>query len=101
MIFDNPIIAVQTAGEPHPLMGFLPLIFMFLIFYFLLIRPQQKKQKEHQWFTQNLQKNQEVVTAGGIHGTVVQVKEQTVVLRVADQVKIEVDRSSISRAKKA
>jgi len=96
------IFFAQTAppGQPPALFSFLPLVLMFLIFYFLLIRPQQKRQREHQQFTQNLEKNQEVVTAGGLHGTVVQVKETTVVLRVADSVRVEIDKSSITRAKK-
>jgi len=93
--------AASAAGEPHPLMSFLPLIVMFVIFYVLLIRPQQKRKKEQTTFVENLQKNQEVVTAGGMHGTIVQVKEATVILRIADNVRIEVDKPSISRSKKA
>ena len=95
------IFIAQAAAEPHPILSFLPLILMFAIFYFLLIRPQQKKKKEHKGFVDGLQKNQEVVTAGGIHGTVVQVKDESVVVRVADNVRIEFDKSSISRSTKA
>ena len=71
-------------------------ILIFAIFYFLLIRPQQKKQKEHRKTLSELKKNDQVVTAGGIHGTVVLVKEKTAVLRLDDNVKVEFDKESIS-----
>ncbi|MBF0253751.1 MAG: preprotein translocase subunit YajC [Candidatus Omnitrophica bacterium] len=88
-----------SSGEPPVFMSFLPLVFMFVIFYFLLIRPQQRRQKEHQNFVNAVQKNDEVVTTGGIHGTVVQVKDATVVIRVADNVRIEVEKGCLSRKK--
>jgi preprotein translocase subunit YajC len=89
------------AGEPNPLVSMVPVLLMFVIFYFLMIRPQQKQQKAHQAFLKALDKNQEVVTSGGIHGTVVQVKEDTVSLKVADNVRLEVDKSAIARGSKA
>lgn len=85
---------------PSPMLQLLPLIFIFVIFYFLLIRPQQKKQKEHQAMIANLKKNDEVVTSGGIHGTIVNVKEASFVLRVDENVKIEIDKNSVSYIKK-
>ncbi len=69
---------------------------IFGIFYFLVFRPQQKREKEHQALLKNLAKNDEVITTGGIHGTVVNLKEKSVVLRVDENVKIEVERSCIS-----
>ena len=72
---------------------------LLVIFYFLILRPAQQQKKEHQKFISSLEKNQEVVTEGGIHGTVVGTKDGTVTLRIADNVKIEVERSAISRAK--
>jgi preprotein translocase subunit YajC len=69
---------------------------IFAIMYFMLIRPQQKQQKRHQEMITNLKKNDEVVTAGGMHGTIINVKEKTFVLRVDDNVKIEIDKSAIS-----
>lgn len=80
---------------PNPLVQFLPLIFIFVIFYFLLIRPQQKKQKEHQKLISSLQTGDQIVTNAGIHGTITNVKERTVIVRVADNVKIEFDRGAI------
>lgn len=78
------------------IVNLVPLIFIFVVFYFMLIRPQQKKQKAHQALIRNLKKNDEVVTAGGVHGTIVNVKEKTFVVRVDDNAKIEVDKNSIS-----
>lgn len=94
------LIFIGAAGEPNPIISMVPVLLMFVIFYFLLIRPQQKQQKEHKTFLQALEKNQEVVTSGGIHGTVVQVKDDTVSIRVAENVRLEVDKSAISRGKK-
>jgi preprotein translocase subunit YajC len=77
------------------------LVVIFGIFYFMLIRPQQKQQKKHQEMLNNLNKNDEVVTMGGIHGTIINVKEKTFVLRVDDNVKIEIDKNAISYVVKA
>jgi len=77
-----------------------PLLFMFAVFYFLIIRPQQKKQKEHDLMIQNVKKNDEVVTTGGVHGTIVNLKEKSFVLRIDDNVKIEIEKNSISYVKK-
>ena len=77
-----------------------PLLFIFFIFYFLIIRPQQKKQKEHGRMVSGLKKNDEVVTSGGIHGTIVNVKDKTFVVRVDENAKIELDKASIAYAKK-
>jgi preprotein translocase subunit YajC len=83
----------------NPLVNLFPLIFIFIIFYFLLIRPQKAKEKEHQKILAKLDKNDEVVTTGGIHATVVNVKEKTVVLRIDDNAKMEVEKSCIAQVK--
>ncbi|OGX29696.1 MAG: preprotein translocase subunit YajC, partial [Omnitrophica WOR_2 bacterium RIFCSPHIGHO2_01_FULL_52_10] len=72
-------------------------ILIFLVFWFLVIKPQKDKQKEHADMLKNIKKNDEVVTASGIHGTVVLVKDKTVVVRVDDNVKIEFDKEAITR----
>ena len=90
----------QGAEAPNPLVSLMPLILMFVVFYFLLIRPQQKKQKEHRRMLSELKKNDEVVTSGGIHGTIVNIKDKTYSLRVDDNVKIEVSKSAIATVKK-
>ncbi len=74
----------------------IPYLLIFLIFYFLIIKPQRDKQREHKQLLAALKKNDEVVTAGGIHGTVINVKETTVVIRIDDNVKMEVDREAIT-----
>jgi len=75
---------------------FIPLILMFVIFYFLLIRPQQKKVKQHKEMIASLRKGDKVVTAGGIHGTITNVADNTVTLEIAPKVKIKVQKGSIS-----
>ncbi len=81
--------------------SFIPLIIVFGIFYFLVIRPQQKKQKEQEAMVKALAKNDEVITTAGIHGTVVIVKDTTVVVRVDDGVRIEFDKDAIVTKKNA
>lgn len=74
----------------------IPLILMFAVFYFLLIRPQQKKQKEHQRMVSELQKGDHVITSGGIHGVISAVKEDTITVKVADNLKLEISRGNVS-----
>lgn len=75
---------------------FMPMILIFGIFYMLVFRPQKKEQQEKQKMRGSLKKNDQVVTVGGIHGTVALTKEKTVMIRVDDNVKIEFDRESIT-----
>ncbi|KPJ59765.1 MAG: hypothetical protein AMJ46_09725 [Latescibacteria bacterium DG_63] len=79
--------------------GLLMILIIFGIFYFLLIRPQMKRQKEHQAMVSSLRKGDKVVTTGGVHGTVVGVKDDIAVLKIADQVKIEVSKSCVATIK--
>ncbi len=72
---------MSNTQSVSPIINLLPLFLIFIIFYFLIIRPQKNKEKEHQKLLTNLNKNDEVVTSGGIHGTIVNVKEKTVILR--------------------
>ncbi|MEK6564761.1 MAG: preprotein translocase subunit YajC [Candidatus Omnitrophota bacterium] len=84
----------------NPMLQMFPLLLVFIIFYFMLIRPQQKKEKERLNMLKNIKKNDEVVTSGGIHAVVLNVKERTATLRVDDNVKIEVDKDAITRVEK-
>lgn len=77
-----------------------PLALIFLIFYFILIRPQQKQQKEFKKMLESLKKNDQIVTVAGIHGTIVNVKEKTFVVRIDDNAKIEIDKSAVTRVEK-
>ncbi len=88
------------SSAPNPLINLLPIILIFAIFYFLLIRPQKKQQDEHKHMVAALKKNDEVITAGGIHGTIVNVKDHTVTLKVDDNVKVEVQKSSVATMKR-
>lgn len=87
----------QTA-EPQQGLGnmLIPLVLMGAVFYFLLIRPQQKKQKEHQALVAALKTGDKVVTSAGIHGLIANVKESTVLVKVADNVKIEMDKAAVA-----
>ena len=82
------------------LMNLLPVVLIFVVFYFLLIRPQKKSQDDHRKMIASLKKNDEVVTSGGIHGTIANVKDHTVTLKVDDNVKIEVQKSSIGTVRR-
>jgi preprotein translocase subunit YajC len=82
---------------PNPIINLIPIVLVFFVMYFLLIRPQTKQQKAQAKMQAALKKNDEVVTMGGIHGTVVNVKEDVVTLRVDDNTRIDVDKTAISR----
>lgn len=88
----------MTPETPNnPLIQFvIPYILIFFIFYFIVLKPQKDKQKERQKLLSNVKKNDEVVTTGGVHGTVVNVKESTVVIRIDDNAKMEVDKESVA-----
>ncbi|MDP2938983.1 MAG: preprotein translocase subunit YajC [Candidatus Omnitrophota bacterium] len=85
----------------NPIINLLPLVVIFIIFYFLLIRPQKTKQMEHQKMLSNLKKNDEVITSSGIYATVVNVKDATVILRIDENVKIEILKDFISSVRKS
>ena len=90
--------ANQGADQTHAsgISILIPLILMFLIFYFLLIRPQQKKIKEHKEMLASLRKGDKVVTAGGIHGIITNISDNTVTLEIAPKVRIKLQKGSIS-----
>jgi len=85
-----------TEGSPSMITSFIPILLIFVIFYFLLIRPQQKKQKQHQAMVASLRKGDRIVTNGGIYGTVVDVKEHVIVLRISEDVKIELVKNAVA-----
>jgi len=91
---------MPQSSAANSLIQLLPLALIFIIFYFLLIRPQKQKEKEHQKMLSGINKNDEVVTSGGIHGTIVNVKDKTLTLRIDDNVKMEIEKSSVAYIKK-
>jgi preprotein translocase subunit YajC len=100
------ILAQAQTGSPAagPAGGigsfFVPLIFIFIIMYFVMIRPQKKRQQQQQQLIASLKTGDRVVTSAGIHGLISNVKESTVLLKVADNVKIEIDKSAVTNVLK-
>lgn len=93
---------VQEGGQQGGggTLGFiLPMLLIFAIMYFLIFRPQAKKQKQHQAMVNEIRKGDKIVTAGGIYGTVagIKEKEKTLIVKIDDNVKIEISRTSVAR----
>jgi preprotein translocase subunit YajC len=102
---DLLFLAQAQPSSPAPSPGggigfFVPFIFIFIIMYFMLFRPQKKRQQEQQRLIAALKTGDRVVTNAGIHGLIANVKETTVILKVADNVKIEMEKSAISNVVK-
>ena len=98
MFCTGSLLAADAPAQasPNPLGGFFPLIVIFVIFYFFLIRPQQTKAKEHQNMVNALKKDDKVITSGGIYGTVTAVKGELIEVKIAENVKVQVSKSAIS-----
>ena len=86
---------MQAGAATNPLIYFFPYLLIFFIFYILVIKPQRKQEQEKRHMIANVKKNDEIITTAGIHGTVVLVKDHTIVVRVDDNVKIEFDKDAI------
>ncbi len=84
-----------NTGSAAAIYQFLPIIFIFIMFYFFFIRPQSTEQKKRQAMLDGIKKNDEVVTSGGIYGTIVNIKDKTFTLRIDDNVKIEIDKNAV------
>jgi preprotein translocase subunit YajC len=98
MMFTALAYAMGARGEGAggAMASLVPILLMFVIFYFLLIRPQQKQVKRHRDFVRNLKTGERVVTSGGIHGIVRGLTETTVTLEIADNIRVKVTRSAIT-----
>lgn len=83
----------------NPLAQMIPFVLVLIVFYFLVLQPERNKQKKHREAVNGLKKNDEVVTSGGIHGTVVNVKPTTIVVRVDDNVKLEIEKDAVTTIK--
>jgi preprotein translocase subunit YajC len=98
------IILAQQAATPatgtSPIASFIPLILIFIIMYFLLFRPQMRRQKEQQRLVSTLKTGDRVVTTSGIHGLISNVKDTTVIVKVADNVKLEMEKSAVTNVVK-
>jgi len=89
-------IAAQSPATGGTLVSLLPILLIFLVFYFLLILPQQRRLKQHRKFLRELKKGDVVVTSGGIHGKIVSLDDRMVTLEVAERVRIRVSRDHIA-----
>ncbi len=93
------LIYLQAApagqGSPNMLTGLLPLLLVFVVFYFFMIRPQMRKQKELTTYRNAISKGDKVITTGGIYGKVVEVNDNVITIEIANDVKIRVDKGAI------
>jgi preprotein translocase subunit YajC len=92
--------ATPAGAGPNPLASFLPIILIFIIMYFVLFRPQMRRQKEQRRLVSSLKTGDRVVTSAGIHGMITNVKDTTVTVKVADNVKIEMEKSAVTNVLK-
>lgn len=89
--------SAQGTGGGSPMTLIFMIIAIFAVMYFLMIRPQQRQKRQHQDMLGQLGKGDKVVTSGGLHGTVAGIKDNSVIVKIADNVKVEVNRSAISQ----
>ncbi len=85
-----------TGGQGGGFAAFIPLILMFAIFYFLLIRPQQKKAKQHKQLVATLSKGDRIVSSGGLHGVVTGLTDDVITVEIAPKIRVKISRGSIS-----
>ncbi|MGM9819452.1 MAG: preprotein translocase subunit YajC [Candidatus Onthomorpha sp.] len=92
----NVLNVLLQAGGGGAMSSIIMLVAIIVIFYFFMIRPQQKRQKEEKKFREALTKGQRIVTIGGVHGKIADVRETTVLIEVANDVKIEVEKTAVA-----
>ncbi len=88
--------APAAGGGLNSILGFLPIILIFAVLYFLMILPQQRRQKKHTQMLEQIKRGDRVVLGAGIHGIVSNVKEQTFLVKVAENTELEIDKSAVS-----
>jgi preprotein translocase subunit YajC len=88
--------APATGGGMNSILGFLPIILIFAVLYFLMILPQQRRQRKHTQMLEQIKRGDRVVLGAGIHGIVSNVKDQTFLVKVAENTELEVDKSAVS-----
>jgi preprotein translocase subunit YajC len=89
------VLLQAPAATSNPLTSLLPLVLIIVVFYFFMIRPQVKRQKELKNYRNSLQKNDKVITTGGIYGKITDVKDTTVTIEIAENIRIKVDKSAV------
>ena len=95
-IMINPVYAQAAPQQPSMLASFIPLILIFLIFYFLLIRPQQKKQKEHKILLDSIKRGDDILTSGGIIGKVLKTDNEKLTVQISKGVDVTIIRSTVA-----
>ncbi len=93
---ENPILLVQSASQTNALIQFAPLLIVVVIFYLLIFMPMKKRQKKVEAMISALKNGDKVITGSGIYGVIAGVKEKTFILKISDQVKIEVAKNAVS-----
>jgi preprotein translocase subunit YajC len=93
--------APSPAGAGSGLIGMLPFVFIFVIMYYVMLRPQMRRQKEQAKLVASLKTGDRVVTASGIHGLISNVKDKTVIVKVADNVKLEMEKTAVTNVLKS
>jgi len=90
------LTASGAGAQENPLMMLMPMVIIAVIFYFLLIRPMRKRQKQTEQMVSGLKNGDQVVTSGGVYGTISGLRDKTVMLKIADNVKIEVAKTAVA-----
>lgn len=90
------LIGAPAGEQSNPLAMFLPLILIFIVFYFFIIRPQKKKESDRKKMIAAAKKNDRIITIGGVHGTVTQVDENSVLVQVDSNTKLRIEKSALS-----
>lgn len=85
-----------AAGGPGPIVSLMPIAAMFVVLYFLLIRPQQKRSREHDTMVENLKRNDEIVTTGGLYGRVQTIADKVLTVEIAPNVRVRIDRAQVA-----
>lgn len=93
----NLLFVTLQQPAANPLVTFLPLVLIIVVFYFFMIRPQMKRQKELRKFHESLQKGDKVIIAGGVYGKITEVKEEYIVVEIDENVKVKVVKSTVIR----
>ena len=96
MLLQIILMSQPQGGNANPIMNFLPIILIVVVFYFFMIRPQMKKAKDQQTFRDAITKGDRIVTIGGIHGKIVEVADKTFIIEVEGGVKLKIERTAVS-----
>lgn len=89
------LLMAPKSEDQNPFMTFLPLILIIVVFYFFMIRPQVKKQKDLRSYRESLKKGDKIITTGGMYGKVVDIKENVIVIDVGEQIRLRIDKSAV------